>query len=517
MVIATIEPMTESSEGRRSLRFARSVSIGLLGQGFSLLANFLAIPILMRALGTDTYGFYILLHTATSYIAMTTLGAGPAVMRYTAQFKASGDGAALKQIARYAAFFYLISAALGTTAAWLLAPWVASDILRLSGPLGMEAIFIIRSAAAASAFLAFFDMALAFLQGLQLFGRHAVLGTVQNAGFLVVAAALAFSGEGLRTVALWYTIWAAILAAIGLSMAWISLKNSAGPGHQRMPVRDFLRFGLGGGFGRFAWIVTNQFDKTYIARTVSLTDLTLYSVPLGLLQRIQIVQPLISVVIMPMMTEVHGKGERRSLEIMYLKSVRFVLWAVMPFLVFLFAIMPQFLGLWLGGAFAAKSVWTARLLIMAQVFYFLEGQALNVIFTRDKPWHLTALSWLKALLSVIGWKLLVAKHSILGIAAGTLGAQAICAAAALLYNHHRLMGLKWSDYGKALAAPVASAILALAVIFPFHDQATTWPLLFLAAALVAAVYYGTTWLMMSRDDRSLLRTFLERYRPGLYF
>ena len=502
----------------KSLHFARSVSVGLSSQLLSLAVNFLVIPVLMRALGTRTYGLYILLHTAVSYAMLATLGVGAAVVRYTAEFKASGDGHALRQTVFYAGLFYIFAACLGGGAAWILAPRVAEGVLRLSGPMGADAVFVLRTAAVAAMAWTFVEMALMLLQGLQLFTWHAALSAAQNAGFLLGAALMVSLGFGVRGLALWHAAWGAALAAFGLGLALFKMGQVAGPGRRELPLKDFIHYGLGGGFGRFAWIVTNQFDKVYVARAASLTDTTLYSVPAGLLQRLNMLRAVVSNVILPMMSELHGPNAATELRRMYLKSVRFMLWVGLPPLVFLFALMPQFLGLWLGGEFASKSIWPARVLVISEVFFFLEGQAHTVIFSRDSPWRVNALIWLQAATCLLSWKLLIGRYGILGVAVGSTLAQGLCMSISLIFAHRRVMRLPWRTFfSDGLYAPCLSALLTLALLFPIRTAVTTWPLMIASIAGVLAVYYSSTYVVMSDEDRALLRGWISsgRLRLGL--
>ncbi|MDE2490865.1 MAG: polysaccharide biosynthesis C-terminal domain-containing protein [Elusimicrobia bacterium] len=505
-----------SSRGAKSFRFARSVGFGFVGQALSFLVNFCIIPVLIRAFGTETYGLYILLHTTTSFALLATLGASTAVVRTVAERKAAGDGRALRQIASYASVFYAAAAVLGAGLAWGLAPRVAADVLRLTGATAAEAVFVIRAGAVAALGWTAFEMCLSFLSGLQLFGWQAAFLAAQGIVFMLGALAIVLSGRGLRAIAIWFAAWQFLLAAAAALVAGLKLRESLGPTHRGLAVRDFLSLALGGGSGRFAWVVTYQLDRIYIARAESLSDTTLYAVPAGLLRRLQLVRSVVANVTIPMMSELSGPTAREELRRMYMKSTRFVLWSALPALVFLFAVMPQLLGLWLGVEFAGRAVWPARILVLLQIFYFLEGEAHTLIIARDRPWRLDVLIWLQAVVSIVGWKLLIARWGLVGVAVGSTLAQALTAAIAIRFAHRRLLGLSWSEYAsQVLLAPALSAALALGAIWPARTAVTTWPRVALAILVVSAVYYGSTYALMSAEDRELLHAWLAGFRRRL--
>lgn len=499
------------TRGQKSFRFARSISVGLVGQGAALAVNLVATPVLIHAFGTQTYGLYLLMFTVTNHILLGTLGAGAVVTRQVTDFSAGRDGRALRRTLAYASAFYGAVAALGASVGWGLAPWVARAVLRIEGVAAEEVVFVLRAASCASAALVFMELVLSALQGMQRFGWQAVASLLQYTGFLAAAAALAQSGRDIHSIAVLFAGWSFALSTVGLGLVWRCARDVPDEGSGRPSLSGFLRYGLGGGLSRFSWIVITQFDRVYLARVASLAAVTIYSVPAGLLQRMQVVRSLVSNALIPMMGELRGESQRGELRRIYLKSNRFVLWITLPVLVGLFALMPQFLGLWLGGDFASKGVWPVRLLILAQVLYFLEGQAHVVIFTCDKPWHLTALIWLQAVASVVGWKLLAGRFGILGVAAGSLAAQTLAALCAITYSHRKLLALSWSDYARgALYAPGVSALLALAVVFPWRAEVVSWPRLVLAVTALLVTYYASTWFFMDDDDRGLLKAYLGR-------
>ena len=199
---------------------------------------------------------------------------------------------------------------------------------------------------------------------------------------------------------------------------------------------------------------------------------------------------------------------------MYLKSVRFLLWVVLPILVLLFSIMPQFLTLWLGSEFGGQSVWSARFLVLAQMFYILTTMPSTAAFSR-KPAYMPAMVWSQAVISLLAWKALIPRYELLGVALGSLAAQAVPACVYLMVVHRRLIGLSLRRYwAQGLYAPVMSAAILLASVFPFHDQATNWPRLVGLVACGYAIFYGSTWFFMDADDRTLLTRFLRWEKPA---
>jgi O-antigen/teichoic acid export membrane protein len=310
--------------------------------------------------------------------------------------------------------------------------------------------------------------------------------------------------------------WVAVnvgMAVVSLALAARALKPlRADAGGPPLSARAFFSWSFSQWLGPLAWPVVNQLDRVLIARSsASLAGVTLYAIPANFLQRLQIFPALIGGVLGPMMTELQGHSAEQDISRIYLKSVRLVLWVMLPGLIVLFAVMPQFLSLWLGGRFGDTSVWPARLLVIAQVFWLLGTVPGSVIFAKDKPWYLPAYAWGQALISVLAWKLLIGRWQLLGVAAGSLLAQAIPVIALLWALHARVLKITWVDFGRAIAAPLASGLLTLAFVFPLHASVTSWTKLVGLLMLAAAVFYVSTWAFMGEEDRGVFSRYLRHH------
>jgi len=491
------------------LRFARNVSWNLLGQIGVSLVNFFAIPYLVSRLGLEGYGLYILLHACAGYLQVLSFGSGAAVLKYAAQFQAARARLGLRDTLVYSSAIHVFGALAGGVLLGVGAPFCLTRIFHVPGSLLASGTFVLRCAAAGAVCAALIQLSLAVLQGLQRFGWQNLLVFVQNTLMALGAVALLAQGWGLSGVAAWYVLVSLVICLLALAVAGRLLRPaSAYPPGEGLAFRKFAAFSLGAWFGPLAWIVVYQFDKIFLARFAALSGLTLYAVPAGLLQRLQVIPATISVVVLPMMSELQGPEAEETLRRIYLRSVKFVLWALLPALVLLFALMPQFLGLWLGGEFGGRSVWPARLLVVSQFFFLLCAIPNALVSSRDKPWLMSAVAWAQAALSLLAWQVLIPRYNLLGVALGSLLAQALPALAYLFFVHRRVLGIPWKLYfSESLYSPLVSAGLLLALVFPIHASASSWPRLVALCVGGCLLYYGSTWHFLGSEDRALFRKF----------
>ncbi|MBI4676450.1 MAG: oligosaccharide flippase family protein [Elusimicrobia bacterium] len=495
----------------KSLRFARNIGFNALGQAVLAAVNFFVVPYLVGRFGLETYGIYIILHAAASYLTLSSFGAGSALIKHVAACRGAHDGRGMRDTLRYAAWVYVLGAGMAGAALWVGAPFVAVRVFHVPGHAVPLAVFVLRCAAAGGLFVGLGQGASAVMQGLQRFDWHNASNVLLNSAMPLGALALAAAGSGLSVVAGWYVALNIAVCILACAVGWRLLLPSLGqPAGKGVTPKAFAFWALTAWSGALAWIVSYQFDKIFIARHLSLSALTLYSVPAGLLQRMQIIPAMVGVVAIPMMSELQGPDAPESLRRMYFKSTRFVLWASLPILTALFALMPQFLSLWLGGNFSDASCWPARLLVLGQAATLLNMGPNTVTFSRDHPWYMPAWAWSQALLSLLAWWILVPRYGLMGVAWGSLAAVALPTAVNVIVVNRRVVGVssRWFA-AEVLYAPFLSAGLMLAVIFPVHGMATGWGRLLAVMAAGIAVFYGVTWALLNDEDRGLAKRFLR--------
>ena len=98
-------------------------------------------------MGLETYSLYILLHAASSYLMMMSLGAGGATVKYIAEFSALGERGCLEKDDRVRRPRARRGRGCRRRTLAVGAPLVARGLLKVPAPLMDTAIFVLRCAA----------------------------------------------------------------------------------------------------------------------------------------------------------------------------------------------------------------------------------------------------------------------------------------------------------------------------------------------------------------------------------
>lgn len=497
----------------RASRFLRNFSFSFGGQICLAALSFFFVPMLVHGLGLEIYGLYVLLYACTNYLSLTVLGAGTASIKFAAEAIGGRDGTRLRDALKWSALLHSLGPAAAAFTLAACAPWVSAHVFHVGPEHAAQAAIVLRCAAAASVFWAVAQWASSALQGAQRFDAYNAVILVQSGLGTAGAALLVRAGHGLRAAALWYVAVNAFSAALALGL----FARLVGPqvrsltGGQHLPARRFVNYSVLLWLAPLASIITFQFDKVFIARATSLAALSLYAVPANLLQRLQILPSSVGSVVVPMMSEL-GAEHHEDLARIYAKTQRFSLWIVLPILAVLFAVMPQFLGLWLGGDFGGISVWPARLLVIAQAVYSMTTISHAASVSRDRPSWMSGLAWAQAILSLLFWRLLIPRWQLLGVAAGSLLAQALPAIVYLAMIHRLIRLPNWRFIAGVVARPAVAGSLLLLFLLLLHGKAGSWLSLAALCSAGGVVYAAAALILAGPDDREALRWALAKLK-----
>lgn len=497
------------------MRFIRNVSWSALGQAGAWAVSFLVTPYLVRRMGVETYGLYLILMMVSSYLMLLTFNAGTTTVIKTAELVAARNGQSLRRLLELSLGAHGLFVLAGALVLLGAAPWVAGRFFNIPAALEPSAVWILRCAGFGAFFVSMAQLGTSVLQGLQRFDLQNGVALAQSILIPLGAVAVFAAGGTLSQAAGLYVLLNAAVAAASLWAARAQLQGRRLLEEETgtpLEVGPLVSGTMTLWLIQWAALISTQFDRLFIGHALSLQELTFYAVPAGLLMRLQTIPQTLSSVVMPMVSELSGPQTEEGLSRMYLKSVRAVLWAVLPALVLLFSLMPQFLTLWLGPEFGMRSVWPARLLVFAHGAALLAFLPNTVACARYRPQLPGLAAWAQALISMAAWCLLIPRLGILGVALGFLLGQSLPMPFLLLFVHRRLLHLSSKRFVReSLAPPLASAALLLAFVFPLHAWAGTWARLLGLSALGLVLYYGSTWFFMSPSDRGLIKDFL-RYR-----
>lgn len=500
--------------GGQGARVVRNVGLNFLTQAWFAVLAIVTTPFIVRGLGADAYGIYVIVSAVMGYFSFLDLGLGSALVKYVAEFDAADDRLGLERVIRTGAALFLLLGSVGAAAIALLTSVLVDSVLTV--PAQSEG----------TARVAFYLAALAFLVNLpsQTFGvipialqrfdvvalRTFVLGTLSIGSTLAVLAL----GRGLEAVLVANLVITVITAA-----SFYTKTRGLLPSVSFVPrfFRSELRLLLGFGALKAVQRVTNQLvfqlDSLVVGAFSPIAAVAYYSVPLALSQRAAGVVSNVGAAVFPAASALSGQGDGRRTEELYLRAMKLTVLLALPLSSIMFVYSAPILRYWLSDEFAEKSATVLMILAVANLLFSCTTIPAVILDATGRIRVSTSFGLLAAGVNVILMFTLVPTIGITGAAWAVLGNASMSVPLLLYYVHTRVLavGLRVLLL-RVFARPVAAAAITL----PLMVLARPYPsnLLEMAGMIVVTVlcYFVAAVLAgaVDRRDRAVVWSLVRR-------
>jgi O-antigen/teichoic acid export membrane protein len=382
------------------------------------------------------------------------------------------------------------------------------------------AAWVISCAAVGAIFFTLAQCGQSTLQGLQRYDLSSVLALSQTALFLGGVALLLWSGHGIHAIGELFVAAYAVLCLVVLAVAWRLSPASPilhfwrqGPSQ---PLRAFFAFSASSFIAQLAWSVACDWDKIFIGHMLPLSQLTYYLIPSAIMQKFWLIPAAITTTAYPMLSELHGAGDRAAVKRFYSKCSQVVLWLVMPGFVMIMVLAPQFLTLWLGEEFSRYGTWPLRLLAMGYFINFIGVMPRLATGGLGRIEYGVKANIALAVSCLVFWKFLIPRLGIVGAAWGFFLSFLIVQLPLIHIVNRDFFDMGWLEYlGTVCLRPLSAGAALLLVVWAAHFWLYTWVSFFLVGGLCLGVYLSLGFLLLDRDSYESLRGVVAALRSRL--
>ena len=490
---------------------ARNTLLNVLGLGAPLLFAVVAIPPLLASLGPERFGLLGMLWVAIAYLNLLDLGLGRATTRFAAPALRDGDHEELSAILGSALVLQLALGVAGGLVAYAAAPFLARDVLALTGDAEAEAARAFAAVAMMAPVLTLSSAFRGLLEAGQRFGLiNAIRVPVSAANFLVPLGGVALSWD-LGRIALALVVvrtLALAIYAVACVRSWPGLltRMSVAPGR----LRTMLRFGGWVTISGVAGALMVYVDRFAIGGLRSVAEAGFYTVPHEIVTRLDILPASLVLTLFPALAAIHGTSERGRGNALFGRSILYLVALVGPPLLLLAVAGRDLLTVWLDAHFAAQAAGALRLLAVGMMANAIAYVPYAAIHAAGRP-DLTARIHVAELPAyAIALVLLVRAFGIEG-AAAAWALRTTADAVVLLYAARRL-GVAGSVGARLLPLVGALALLgavAAAVVAVIDDPRVA----LVGCAVLALVWLIGCWtVLLGREERAHMRAALTGAR-----
>ena len=442
-----------------SRQIARNSILNLVGR-FTQVAGWVVIaPYMLHQLGADRFGLWSLLTVISGLYMTFDLGVGSALTKFVAEYRATGDQAALRAVFSMGVILYAVLGLL-IVAGFALFGGRLLDLFKVTPELRPEAGRAMLVAAAVYGLLNLYMLTASVLTGLHrmdVWNRISIGVTLlQLAGVFLVLRI----GGGL--VALMLNT--GVTLAIGALLGWLAIRRLApeigfdfGAFTPRLFTR-LTRYSAALQVINLGVLVQFQLDKVLLGAMVSLAAVASFEFGLRVVSALWSLPSLLLPPLIPAAAHLAAVGDQERLRRLYRRASRYVLAVAFPVAAGMIAVAPALYRAWLGPGHddAARAATALAAMLGINI---LTGVGSALVRGMGRP-GLEARYQVIAIVLHLGFSLLlIPRFGLTGVLWALVASTSI-GSLYFVWTFHRFLGEPLGSFLRGvIAPPLAAAVL----------------------------------------------------------
>lgn len=493
---------------------AKNTLINLIGRGLPLLFALVAIPFVIDGLGTERFGVLTIVWIIIGYFGVFDMGLGRATTKFVADQQAQGADQ-LSPIILTSILLLVGFGIVGGAVIIFVTPYLVRQLLNIPPGLIPETIQAFYVLSMAIPLVLGSIGARGALEAQQKFGVvnliKAPANTINYVGPLLV---LPFSNQLHHVV---IVLVVARTFTFGMYLFYC-FKDDFTLDMENYPVvkwiKELLSFG--------AWITVSNLispimvyiDRFILGALMTMTAVAYYTTPYEMVTRLLIVASSFMGVMFPAFS-VYSLKKKEKLAALHQKSIRYLLLALIPIVVFLVLSAEPLLYYWLGDEFAENSTGVLQLLAIGVLANSIAGVPYTMLQAVGRPDITAKLHMVELPIYLILIWILTRSMGIIGVALAWV-VRVTLDAGLLFYFSNRLVDIFSANRQvmKVQAGGFAGlSVLILAVLFLFDDRIV---LLGLGISMALISFYGIWKFILRSNERSRILELYQQLKTNLF-
>lgn len=504
-----LNPPTSSGHRERTSRFVSNVMWGLLGVGVNLFIGLFLSPLIVRGLGIEQYGVWVLLFSTADYLRIFDFGFRSAVVNACARLRTRGDWEGINQTLTTAlAYFFAVGAGCWLLAVLLRDPVVSAfNIAEPLRPTAGVLVAIIAGTISLRLMLAPVTAALEAFERFDLINRAYIAALVLRA---VGSVTILLLGYGLIELA-----WVVLLVQV-VETCWnvVSLRRIAPALHPRVErvrmdsLKGMFRYGRYSALMAAADLMSIHGAITVLGAIRGPAEVAIFALPFRLLFYIAEVMSKVSGVTASATAALDEAGDRARVWRLAVETNRHCFAFFMPVGIFMLLYGTPLLRVLISDEVANQSGGLIPVFLLMFVFA-VAGQynSGGVLIGQGKHSSYAYLILTEVALTTVGLLIFAPAHGAIAAAWVVSTSFLVTRGFALGFVLCHRNGFPFGQY---LSAIYARGLAAAAIVLPFGFvlRNSLWPgadwiELLLAAFSIGVVYYGVAYfVVLDRDERA---------------
>lgn len=364
--------METNQQSHSSRSIFRNVLYGFSTWFLPLLLTFWATPIIIESLGTKDYGIFALV---IGFIAYSfNLSFGRAIIKYVAEYRATGENEKIKTLISATFFINLLLAVFVILFIFLTANFFVADVFQIAAEDQEKTVHALYIGSMTLFLLILTQVFNSILQGIHRFDVYSKITNFNSLVIIFGNLVLAYSGYGLLVL----LGWSFFITFVSFVLFIVAAKHylpEFGISFHFPPetTRTVLKFSAGVIGHQILAHLFVLFERGWITRKLGVEALAFYAVAMSLAVYIHSFISSIVLSILPIVSEL--KDDRDKLLRLYSKANKIVAFLVVFIETTVLVHSRDFLTLWINADFAAQT--DVLLIVHATTFSLLAIQTVT--------------------------------------------------------------------------------------------------------------------------------------------
>lgn len=341
---------------------ARNTLINLVGQALPLLVAVVAMPFVVRGLGTERFGLLTLAWVVMGYFTIFDLGLGRATTKYVAEALGKGENEQVPRIIWTAVTVQAIMGLLGALALFGITDLLVYRVLNIPPALLGEARITFHLLALSIPVVLISSSFSGVLEAAQRFSLvNAVRVPSSILTYLLPLVGLSL-GLGLPGI-----VVLILLARMGALVSFAAMNLSIRPELKQYSASFSLlsRLVSYGGWVTISSVIGPilvYLDRFLIGSLLTISAVAYYTAPYEAVTRLSIIAASLTMTLFPAFSTLEGIKDRQKLSSVFARSIKYILLTTGPIVIVIGLFAGEILQRWLGNDFAAESTVAMQML-----------------------------------------------------------------------------------------------------------------------------------------------------------
>jgi len=499
---------TDSSIHKKNI-LAQNTLINFFGQAIPLIFAVVAIPFVIDGLGTERFGVLTIVWIIIGYFGLFDMGIGRATTKFVADIEARGEQK-LSPIIITSIVLLITFGIIGSGLIITLTPLIVKEVLNIPAELIGETVNAFYVLSISIPFVLGSVGARGALEAQQKFALVNIIkipASILN--YVAPLLILPFSNS-LHFIVIVLVVGR---AATFFIYTYYCLKDESSTSLSDYPVLNWIKELMS--FG--AWIMVSNFisplmvymDRFILGAILTMSAVAYYTTPYEVVTRLLIISGSFMGVMFPAFSAFSLESNEKLARV-HQKSIRYLVMAIVPLVIFVVISAEPLLLLWLGNEFAINSTRVLQLLavgVLVNSVAMVPYTALQAIGRPDITAKLHMVELPIYLLMIWGFTI---EMGIEGVALAWV-LRVTIDGAMLLYFFHRLVPFGEFQWGQLINKLLAFTLTLMVMLLVYQYLQNSY-IIILYACICSLIWAGLLWRwVLIESDKNKIKDLLANY------